>query len=320
MVRKFLLIVFAMLVPLMSSSKIFKSSKCSLRWCTFNIRLQNDTDEKAGVGWSVRKDRVANYIKANHIDVVGMQEVLHPQLEDLLARLPEYDYVGVGRTDGATKGEYSPIFFLRDKFEVLEKGNFWLSETPDVPGSKGWDAALERIASYAKLKDKATGKVFMAVNTHFDHVGVVARRESAKLIMRKIQEIVGKRPAVVTGDFNVTENDEAYKTMIGQQTTDKQRSTAEGKVNGQQTGKKSSKGKSTNCQIVKLYDAYHMTSNHTGPTYTWHDYCHIPPSEAEKIDFIFITPTIRVNHTHIEEPNPEALLTDHNPHWADLEF
>ena len=161
-----------------------------------------------------------------------MQEVLHPQFEDLLERLPEYDYVGVGRTDGATKGEYSPIFFLKDKYEALEKGNFWLSETPDVAGSKGWDAALERIASYAKLRDKATGKIFMAVNTHFDHVGVTARKESAKLIMQKIQQIVGNRPAVVTGDFNITEDDEAYTTMVTNE--------------------------------FKMNDAYHMTLNHDG--------------------------------------------------------
>lgn len=285
--KKYLLLLLVALVPMMSlSAKKLEPAK--LRWCTFNIRLQNDGDEKAGYGWSVRKDRVANYIKDNHIDVVGMQEVLHVQLEDLLARLPEYDYVGVGRHDGKTQGEYTPIFFLKDKFEVLEKGNFWLSETPEVPGSKGWDAALERVASYAKLKDKQTGKVFMAVNTHFDHVGVTARRESAKLIMKKIKNIVGKKPAVVTGDFNVTEDDEAYITM----TTNK----------------------------FKMNDAYHMTTNHSGPTYTWHQFCQLPQNKREKIDFIFITPSIKVSRTHIEEPNPQALLTDHNPHWADLEF
>ena len=293
---KYLLLAFAMLVPLTVNCKNVKSSNCQVRWGTFNIRLQNAGDEKAGYGWSVRKDRVANYIKENHIDIVGMQEVLHPQLQDLLERLPEYDYVGVGRTDGKTKGEYSPVFFLKEKFEVLEKGNFWLSETPDVAGSKGWDAALERIASYAKLKDKATGKIFMAVNTHFDHVGVVARRESAKLIMRKIQEIVGSRPAVVTGDFNVAEDDEAYITMTTSQT-----------VNGKTSD-------------FKFLDAYHMTANHTGTTYTYHDFCRISPLQCEKIDFIFITPNIRVNHSHIEEPNPKAMLSDHNPHWADLEF
>ena len=289
--KKTLLLVFAMLVPMLSNCKTAKPSKHQLRWCTFNIRLQNDGDEKAGVGWSVRCDRVAEYIKYNNIDIIGMQEVLHGQLEDLLQRLPEYDYVGVGRTDGKTKGEYSPIFFLKKKFEVLEKGNFWLSQTPDVPGSKGWDAALERVASYAKLKNKKTGKVFMAVNTHFDHVGVVSRRESAKLIMQKIQEIVGDRPAVVTGDFNVTEADEAYTTMLG--------------------------GEMTNC---KFLDAYHETPNRTGPTYTWHQFCRLPMQKREKIDFIFITPNIRVSRTHIEEPTPEALLSDHNPHWADLKL
>lgn len=291
--KKYLFLALAMFMTVMVSgqwsvanAKTNKAAK--LRWGTFNIRLQNDGDEQAGYGWSVRKDRVADYIKENHLDVVGMQEVLRQQLEDLLERLPEYDYVGVGRTDGATKGEYSPVFFLKKKFKVLEKGNFWLSETPDVPGSKGWDAALERIASYVKLKDRKTGKIFMAVNTHFDHVGVTARRESAKLIMRKIQEIVGEQPAVVTGDFNVTEDDEAYKTM----TTNE----------------------------FRMNDAYHLTPNHTGTNYTFHNFCHIPPLKCNKIDFIFITPTIRVSRTHIEEPNPEAMLSDHNPHWADLEF
>lgn len=284
-----------MLLPLTAFSGQ-KERTAKLRWGTFNIRLQTSIDDEQGWGWDVRKGRVADYIKRNHIDIVGMQEVLHAQLEDLLMLLPEYDYVGVGRTDGKTKGEYTPIFFLKDKFEVLEKGNFWLSETPEVPGSKGWDAALERVASYAKLRDKRSGKVFMAVNTHFDHVGVTARRESAKLIMRKIHDIVGNQPAVVTGDFNVTEDDEAYRTM-----------TEEEIVNG----------KSSNS---KLLDAYHQTAKNTGVGYTYHNFCRIPANKAEKIDFIFITPTIKVKRTHIEEPKPDKMLSDHNPHWADLRF
>lgn len=285
--KKLLLLMLVVFVSSLSGVAV-EPEPTSLRCCTFNIRLKNDGDDKAGFGWNVRRDRVANYIREKAIDVVGMQEVLHPQLLDLLERLPQYDYVGVGRADGKTKGEYSPIFFLKDKFEVLDKGNFWLSETPDVPGSKGWDAAIERIASYAKLKDKATGKIFMAVNTHFDHVGVMARRESAKLIMKKIQEIVGNRPAVVTGDFNVTEDDEAYVTM----TTD----------------------------AFRMNDAYHMTANHTGTVYTFQNFLRISPLECDKIDFIFLTPAIRVKHSHIEVQSPENILSDHNPHWADLEF
>lgn len=285
--KKLLLLMFVVFVSSLSCFAV-EPEPTLLRCCTFNIRLKNDGDDKAGFGWNVRRDRVANYIREKAIDVVGMQEVLHPQLLDLLERLPQYDYVGVGRADGKIRGEYSPIFFLKDKFEVLDKGNFWLSETPDVPGSKGWDAAIERIASYAKLKDKATGKIFMAVNTHFDHVGVMARRESAKLIMRKIQEIVGNRPAVVTGDFNVTEDDEAYVTM----TTD----------------------------AFRMNDAYHMTANHTGTVYTFQNFLRISPLECDKIDFIFLTPAIRVKHSHIEVQSPENILSDHNPHWADLEF
>jgi endonuclease/exonuclease/phosphatase family metal-dependent hydrolase len=285
--KKLLLLMFVVFVSSLSCVAV-EPEPTLLRCCTFNIRLKNDGDDKAGFGWNVRRDRVANYIREKAIDVVGMQEVLHPQLLDLLERLPQYDYVGVGRADGKTRGEYSPIFFLKDKFEVLDKGNFWLSETPDVPGSKGWDAAIERIASYAKLKDKATGKIFMAVNTHFDHVGVMARRESAKLIMRKIQEIVGNRPAVVTGDFNVTEDDEAYVTM----TTD----------------------------AFRMNDAYHMTANHTGTVYTFQNFLRISPLECDKIDFIFLTPAIRVKHSHIEVQSAENILSDHNPHWADLEF
>ena len=259
-----------------------------VRWCTFNIRCIASDDEKIGCGWDSRKERVAQYVLDNKIDIVGMQEVTFKQLQYLRDYLKDYDYVGVGRTDGKEKGEFTPVFYLKDKYEALDKGNFWLSETPDVPGSKGWDAAIERVASYVKLKDKATGRIFMAINTHYDHVGVTARKESAKLIMKKIQEIVGSNPAVVTGDFNIEESDEAYKTMV----TD----------------------------AFKMNDAYHMTAHHTGAPYTFHSFCRISPLQAPKIDFIFITPNVKVLQSHIERENPKRQLSDHNPHWADLEF
>lgn len=286
---KILFLTLALLLSVGTiQAKTSLTDKVHARWCTFNIRNQNSGDDKMGVGWNVRKDRVASYVLDNQIDVVGMQEVLYPQLKDIRKRLKGYDYVGVGRTDGKKKGEYSPIFFRKDKFKALEKGNFWLSETPEKAGSVGWDAALERIASYVKLKDRKTGRVFMAVNTHFDHKGVEARRESARLIMSKIQEIVGDNPAVVTGDFNVTESDEAYKTMVG--------------------------------SLFKMNDAHHLTTNHTGATYTWHNFGRVPAEKGEKIDFIFLTPTVTVERTHIEPVHYEGHLSDHNPHWADLEL
>ena len=284
--KKYFFIALTVFFSFLSCAQVSAAKPLTIRWATFNIRCISKDDYKINCGWDQRKERVYRYLIDNKIDICGMQEVTNEQYEYLRQHLPEYDYVGVGRTDGKTKGEASPVFYRKDKYEALDKGNFWLSETPDVVGSKGWDAAIERIASWVKLKDKKTGRVFMAVNTHFDHVGKVARRESAKLIMRKIQEIVGSNPAVVTGDFNVTESDEAYTTMV---------------TNG-----------------FKMYDAYHMTKNNTGVNFTWHDYCRIPADKAEKIDFIFITPNIKVKHTHIEPTHPEAQITDHNPHYADL--
>ena len=265
-----------------------KDATSQVRWCTFNIRLLNDGDRKIGCHWDDRKEHIVKFVKSTKIDVIGMQEVTHPQLEYLLENLPQYDYVGVGRTDGKTKGEYSPVFFRKDKYTCLDKGNFWLSENPDAVGVKGWDAAIERIVSWAKLRDNKTGKVFLAVNTHFDHIGVVARKESAKLIIRKIQEIVGNLPAVATGDFNVSECDEAYHTM-------------------------------TNDEFV-MNDAFHVTENHHGTTHTWQNFCQTPRQHCGKIDFIFVTPNIRVKDTYIRLETPDYQLSDHNPHWADLEF
>jgi len=283
---KKILIMMALVMPIAILAK--KEKVTNVRWCTYNIRCMASVDTKMGVGWESRKDRACQWVLDQGIDVVGMQEVTHTQLLDIQERMPEYDYVGVGRTDGKEKGEYTPIFFRKDRFKALDKGNFWLSETPDVAGSKGWDAALERVASWVKLKDKKTGKVFMAVNTHFDHVGQTARKESAKLIMRKIQEIVGDSPAVVTGDFNITDKNEAYKTMV------------------------------TNDFVMK--DAYKESPVRCGVNYTYHNYSNIPADKASKIDFIFITPQIEVHRTLIPQNSPSYPLSDHNPHWADLSF
>lgn len=283
--KKILFILLALTMVFTGSAK----KTVNVRWCTFNIRLLTNADREIGCHWDQRKARVVKFITKNKLDIVGMQEVTHPQLEYLNEKLGKtYDYVGVGRTDGKTKGEYSPIFFNRSKYEVLDKGNFWLSETPDAVGVKGWDAALERIASWVKLRDKKTGKIFMAVNTHFDHVGKIARKESAKLIMEKIQQIVEYNPAVVTGDFNITEFDEAYNTM----TTNR----------------------------FKMKDAYHVTDRHEGATHTFHSFCRMDRQDCMKIDFIFVTPNIHVKKTYIQLEDPKHQLSDHNPHWADLEF
>jgi endonuclease/exonuclease/phosphatase family metal-dependent hydrolase len=143
---------------------------------------------------------------------MGTQEGLHHQLQELAEQLKEYTYIGVGRDDGKQAGEYSAIFYKKNKFKLLQRGNLWLSETSDKP-SKGWDAALPRICTWGQFKDNASGFSFFVFNVHFDHRGVQARKESAALIAAKVKEIAGKTPAIVTGDFNFTQKNENYNIL-----------------------------------------------------------------------------------------------------------
>ena len=265
-----------------------------IRVLQFNIRYMNTSD---GINiWANRRQEVMTFVRNTEADVFGLQEAVHAQVQQFQASMKEYAMIGEGR-DGGTGGEWNPIFYLKEKYELKKSGTFWLSDTPEVKGSNTWGAACRRIMTWVILKSKETGEEFLYANTHFDHVGVTARRESAKLIMRKIQEIVGEQPAVVTGDFNVTEDDEAYTTMLGGE-----------KVNG----------KLVNC---KFLDAYHMTPNHTGTTYTWHQFCQLPPMKREKIDFIFLTPDIRcLRCVTDDETSHPCLLSDHVPVYADIEL
>ena len=253
---------------------------------TFNMRYDNPDDSLNN--WQYRKERIAQFIKDQKVEIVGTQELLQNQVDDLKALLPEYDMVGVARDNGKDEGEYAAIFYLRDRFDALDSNNFWLCENPDSVGMKGWDAACTRIATWAKLQDKATGKIFMAVNTHFDHVGEVARRESALLIISKIKEIVGDRPAFLTGDFNVDSTSNAYETI-------------------------------TTNEFV-LNDSRKVAKTVEGADYTWHDFGKLPAEERGIIDFIFTTPSIEVLKVYIPQENADALLSDHNPQVATLQF
>jgi len=140
---------------------------------------------------------------------------------DLSERLKAFKYVGVGRDDGKTAGEYSAIFYDTTRLKLLQTQTFWLSEQPGVPGSKSWDAAITRIVTWAKFTDRKTKKQFFVFNTHFDHIGVKARAESAKIIIQKVKEIAGKLPVIVTGDFNSPPSDDPYKLIIDQGNPDR---------------------------------------------------------------------------------------------------
>ena len=212
---KFVLV--AVMVCLLIPSAFGQTGKASteVRVMSYNIRYgtANDGDNH----WEKRKDFLIETIKAFDPDLLGTQETLGFQRDLLAEKLSSYEALGVGRDDGKEKGEMTALYFKRSRFEKLDGGHFWLSETPDVPGSKSWDTSLTRMVSWVKLRDKLQPKAkpIMFFNTHFDHRGEQARVESAKLIRRKVEEAAKSCRVIVTGDFNAGEDNPAYRAFFG---------------------------------------------------------------------------------------------------------
>ncbi|MET0634521.1 MAG: endonuclease/exonuclease/phosphatase family protein [Chitinophagaceae bacterium] len=203
MIRKFLIFSTAIVLTLsVNAQKVIAG--------TFNLRYDNKGD--TGNLWIDRAPIAANLIRFHQFDVLGTQEGLSNQISDLQQYLPEYGHYGLGRDDGKTAGEHSSIFYRKDKYIVQDSGDFWLSEHPEKPGF-GWDARNNRICSWLKLKSRQGKKTFFVFSVHFDHRGVVARRESGKLITEKIAAIAGTTPAILVGDFNGSNESEWYKTI-----------------------------------------------------------------------------------------------------------
>lgn len=216
---------------------------------SYNIRMNSPND---GLNiWENRKQWVAQSIEFFEGDLIGAQEVTYTQLKDLDSLLPGYDYLGVGR-QGGNQGEFSPIFYRKDQFEVLNSETFWLSKTPDSVASKGWDAALPRIVTWAEFKEKKTGKTFFHFNTHFDHRGSQARKESSQLILEKIEEIARDAPVILTGDFNIRPEQEPYAVLV-----------------------------------KELKDTYHSADKKYGPEHTFNAWNYKGEGDFHRIDFIF---------------------------------
>ncbi len=255
--------------------------RMDLNIMTFNIRYDNPDDGLNN--WKFRKENVIKVIRFQEIDVLGAQEVLSNQLKEMNAQLQEYSAIGVGRDDGIEKGEYSPILYKKDKFVLLKSGYFWLSETPEKP-SKGWDAACERIATWVQLKDKVTGTKFFVLNTHFDHIGAVAREESVKLIKMKTAELSEGLPQIVMGDFNANPESSVVQGIVHP----------------------------TNSNA--LFDSKKRASLVYGPDWSFHDFGRIPFAERPLIDYIFISKNIKVlKYGVLTETVNECFLSDHTP-------
>lgn len=199
--KKQLLALFVFLVSISAYAQGSEDIKVS----SFNLRM--DTPRDSINAWPNRKEMVKSLIQYHDFDIIGTQEGFIHQLTDLM-EMPGFAFIGAGRDDGKQGGEHSSIIYKTDRFKVLESGDFWLRENPDEPGL-GWDATCcNRIASWGLFKDLQNGNEFYVFNAHFDHQGVVARKESGKLMVKKMKEIAQGKPVICTGDFNSTPDTE----------------------------------------------------------------------------------------------------------------
>lgn len=256
---------------------------------SFNIRYDNPED---GLNrWEARVPLVAAYMDSVAPDIAGMQEVRHNQLIDLQKIMPGYSFIGTGRDDGKQGGEYSPVFFRNDRFIMLDNSQFWLSETPEIPGSRSWDAAITRVVSWARLEDKLNGKILFVFNTHFDHRGVQARINSIRLLSDKIDEIAGGHPVLVTGDFNIRKGSDDYNLMVD-----------------------------TFSENNELTNAVYISLNPvTDADNTFNGFR--SGLEPRVIDFIFVNNSFKVNYFRVDKvTSGEIFISDHWPVVAESEF
>ena len=199
-------------LPLVAAVLLLTSVRCPahpIHMMTFNIRYDNPGD--GANRWSARKEAVVDFLRTQAPDIVGLQEALPGQLADLQAALPGYQRVGVGREDGKAKGEHCAILVLTSRFTVVRSGTFWLSDTPEVPGSRSWGNNIPRICTWVHLRD-SSGKEAHVFNAHFDHQSQPSREKSAALLRDRMAAVSG--PCVLLGDFNATPDNPAVKLLL----------------------------------------------------------------------------------------------------------
>lgn len=263
-----------------------QSEDANLIVMSFNVRYINTKD---GVNsWANRKEKVAQVISSNTVDIAGLQEPWIDQIHDLDDLLPEYNWFGWGRDKGNEEGEFCPIFYRKDKFIVLDKGIFWLSDTPGIAGSKGWDVKYPRMVVWGRFKRKEGGEEFYFFNTHLG--GQIARFESSKLLRTKIDEMSDGLPVIVTGDFNSKPDSEAYEVMVNRK------------------------------YQVDIVDAFLSAHDKNDEQFTdyWFDG---ENKDLKRIDYIFVSPEVSVlYHEIINERMGKYYPSDHLAIKAELKF
>jgi endonuclease/exonuclease/phosphatase family metal-dependent hydrolase len=252
---------------------------------TFNLRM--DTSSDGENAWTNRKEMVKGLIRFHDLDIIGTQEGFKHQLEQII-ELPEYAYVGAGRDDGKDEGEHSAIIYKINKYIVLENGDFWFSETPEVPG-KGWDATCcNRICSWAKFQEINTGKEFYVFNSHYDHEGKEARKNSSMMLIEKVQEIAGDYPLFATGDFNATPDSEPIQILM-------------------------------NSEV--LLDSYLITKELPYGTIGTFNSFRLDAPMNNRIDYIWVTPNIKVEkYGVLNEMQYGRFPSDHFPVVIEAKF
>lgn len=294
----FLLTLF-IFVPISNSAKnvmfsfilneVQNSNSNSLRMMTYNIRFDNPAD---GVhAWPNRKELVASVIRFHKADIIGVQEALEYQIQDLMELLPGYDWVGVGRNEDGG-GEFSAILYRSSVVAVKAAQTFWLSETPDEPGSKSWDSSLPRIATWAHFVTSSDGRELFVLNTHFDHRGEQARLESARLLKEQVSKLANGLPVIVMGDLNAT-SEQPPLVLLSDTPLSDGRSLRDGFV--------------------------HSIVPHHGPASTWTGFTKI---EADRrIDYIFASEDLPIHyHAILTDKLEDRYPSDHLPVLVEVEL
>jgi len=280
MKKQIILAVSVLMIIVAGCSR--KSGKDAVKVMTFNIRYDNPGDSINA--WPFRAEQVCSFINNEKPDILGLQEVLSGQYMVLDTALTDYTSVGVGRDDGAKGGEMNPVFFRKERFDMVRTITFWLSETPEVPGSMGWGASLPRIVTWMELVDKNTQIHFFYFNTHFAHDSDSARIMSSKILLREVEKITDGTPFIITGDFNMLTSSEGYSILTGPAES-----------------------------VPALKDSYIISEKKpSGPSYTFNGFSDNPGTG--RIDYIFVKSGMSVlEHRTLIKKEHGVFISDHWP-------
>jgi endonuclease/exonuclease/phosphatase family metal-dependent hydrolase len=259
-----------------------KKDKNELKVMTLNVRYDNPEDSINA--WPKRASQVCNFIKNEKPDILGMQEVLWSQYLVLDSVLNDYNSAGVGRDDGARAGEMNPVFFRKDKYDMVRTITFWLSDTPDIPGSIGWGASLPRIVTWMELVTKDSHKHFFFFNTHFAHDSDSARIMSSRILLKVVERIAEGFPFILSGDFNMISSSKGYSILTGPDES-----------------------------IPLMKDTYTISGKRpSGPSFTYNGFSDNPGSE--RVDYIFVRNGMKVlGHSTIMKKEKGVFISDHWP-------